>query len=108
MKPQTNTNKDTQIHTPDNIQTSANTKEVHTSSPNIIPYMQDEVDNQNEHENVNKASIRKLDTNIELPYQICLSADPFDNMLDTEILTKISHATLGLELKHNEELGNRL
>ena len=77
------------------------------NSPNIIPYTQDDIDDQHT-QDVNKASISNLNTNIEPPYQICLSPDPIDNILQTEIMTKGSHATLGLELKHNEKLGNRL
>ena len=47
-------------------------------------------------------------TDIELPYQICLSSDPFDNLTSIDIQTNEQHPTLDLDLDIHQEFGYRL
>ena len=47
-------------------------------------------------------------TIFEPPYNITLSSDPFDDVLEIGISTHGVHPTLGLELHSNDEIGERL
>ena len=54
------------------------------------------------------AIIRNLTTDIEPPFHICLSSNPFDDVLTIDVSTRGDHPTLGFELDDNEYIGQRL
>ena len=49
-----------------------------------------------------------LNTDIELPNNVALSSDPFDNIITVDILTRGEQPTLGLALKKSTSMGDRL
>ena len=51
--------------------------------------------------------INNMHTDVETPYQIYLSTNPFENVIEVEITTKGDHSTLGLILQTNDTMGNR-
>ena len=49
-----------------------------------------------------------MNSEIQLPYQICLSADPFDNVIEIEMKITGTHDTMGMKLEEKTEFGNRV
>ena len=52
--------------------------------------------------------IKNMTTVIELPYQIKLRSDAFDDILDIEVLTQCNHPTTCIIFEDNTGLGDRL
>lgn len=52
--------------------------------------------------------VRNIINTIELPFQISLGSNLFDDVLSFDILTRGHHPMLGLELYGNVEIGHRL
>ena len=77
------------------------------NTSHVIQYSDDEID-KNDTTKAISSKIHNMDTNIHPPYQICLSPDPFDNLMKLKIKIKGSHSTLGLDLITHQEFGHRL
>ena len=72
------------------------------NTPHMIEYNSDEIGTSY------NSSIRNLTTAIEQPYQLEMSADPYDNVIQIILPPKGNHVTLGLHLQQNKEFGNRI
>ena len=61
-------------------------------TPNIIEYNMGELDTSN------NSSIYNRKIVIEKSYQLKMSSEPYDNVIQVEIPTRVNRATLGLNL----------
>ena len=77
------------------------------NNPMVIPYSDDEMEEPDSSPTASP-KIHNMTTTVEPPYQICLSSDPFDNLISIDMKTNGQHPTLGLDLKIHQEFGNRV
>ena len=72
--------------------------------PDIIPFESEEIKtSSNEQDDINCAHIRNMHTTTELPYQIYMLSDLFEDTIEVEIGTREDHTTLGL-IVSNEKI----
>ena len=82
-------------------------KDVDNNLPEIIPFDMDELNEiDTHHDKMDDAQIKNMHINIELPYHIYMSLDPFEDAIDIDIETRGDHNTLSLIITNNKEIGN--
>ena len=74
---------------------------------NIIPFEDDDVVQKHDSGTDTCAHIHYMQATVEMPYQIHMSSDPFEDITQVSIDTKGDHKTLGLIFKINEGMGHR-
>ena len=73
---------------------------------NIITFFDDEIELSTSPVEI-KDFVRNVDTNIQPPYNMFLTSDPFDETIDVTVAIFGNHDTLGFILNHNPKFGDR-
>ena len=81
--------------------------DIDNNLPDIILFDTDELnETYTYHDDRDNAQIKNTHTNIELPYNIYMSLDPFEDKIYIDINTRGDHTTLGLVISNNKKISN--
>ena len=92
--------------TPSDLSPSQQTTHLSSCSSNIIPCSDDEIELSTSPVEV-KGFVRNMDTDIQPPYNIYLTSDPFDDTIDVTIATFGNHDSLGFIFNKKSKFGDR-